>query len=142
MSFTSRRPSPLRSPPCFQISLLSLLAVCGMLALASSSGPGSKKKASSTGPFRPEQAEELKNPALVLINTTDCPVALLLEGRTKRKLFMAPQTTLRTLLAAGVYKYRLAETNDDECMLGVDRAGRVRFAPRKRYGLRLGTTPE
>jgi hypothetical protein len=142
MSFMSRRPFPLRSPPCLQLSLLLILAACGVLAVASSSGPGGKKKAPSSGPFRPEQAEELKNPALVLINTTDCPVALLLEGRTKRKLFMAPQTTLRTLLAAGVYEYRLAETNDDECMLGVDRTGRVRFAPKKRYGLRLGTPPE
>jgi hypothetical protein len=125
-----RRPAHTAAAP----ALLILLSGA-WLSLASSSGR--KQNTKPPQAFVDTPATELKNPALVIVNSTTCAVTLKLKGTTKRKLLIGPRTTFRSLVAAGRYTYALATVGGAECRLGLARKGLIAFLKKHRYTLTL-----
>ena len=98
-------------------------------------GAGAAGPVTGAGPFRAERAGGLNHPALLLINRTDRVVDVILSGPMKRQLAVPPRGALRTITAAGVYKYRIA-CRGKPCPFK-PAVGRLRFYKKRRYVLKL-----
>lgn len=120
------------------VVLVAALGAAFVLASGSSRGRrglGGSGSVTGAGPFRPERAGRLNHPALLLINRTDQVVDVTLSGPMKRQLAVPPHGVLRTITAAGVYKYRIA-CKGQPCPFK-PATGRLRFLKKRRYVLKL-----
>ena len=105
-----------------------LLLAAALLALGSSAGKSGGHGAKG---LRPQRDQQLVHPALRVVNRSDQAMVVRLRGSTKRDVIAPPGENIRTLIAAGVYRY--------EVRVGrrILRRGAVRLRKGYRYHLEL-----
>jgi hypothetical protein len=109
---------------------LGLLTAALWLAGASASGQP-QGGGGETGSLRAERVRALNHPALRLANRSGAVLRLRLQGASRRDLLVPPHEVVRTLVAAGPYRY--------DVLLGrkVIRRGKIRLRKGHRYHLEL-----
>ena len=85
---------------------IGLLSAALWLAAASASGQPQGGGAGA-GSLRAERARALNHPALRLANRSGAVLRLRLRGASRRDLLVPPHEVVRTLIAAGPYRYEV-----------------------------------
>lgn len=105
-----------------------LLSAALLLALGSSSA---RRGAHGSRAMRPQRDRQLNHPALRVVNRSSAVALVRLRGSSKRDLVAPPRENVRTLIAAGVYRYEVRVGGK------VVRRGALRLRKGYRYHLEL-----
>ncbi len=128
MSFLGLVERPWYGPAMARGAQVIWLVATALLVMASSS---SRSVRHGSQALRPERDRELNHPALRVENRSRAVALIRFRGSSRRDLIAPPQENVRTLIAAGTYRFEVRLNGK------VVRRGAVRLRKGYRYHLRL-----